>query len=227
MPELILLSSEFPPGPGGIGNHAFHLAHQLCDRGWDVKVITPQDYASQEEIQVFNRAQPFTIITVPSGRGWLRGGLVRFRTLAGQIRIRKADLIVASGSSAVFLASFAAFLFGLRFAAIGHGSEFGVHGSWKRFLTRTAYSRADAIICVSQFTQRLMERIGVKPRAGMVIRNGADGRRFCVLSESSKDAFSTAQGLNGRHILITVGSVTARKGQEIVIRALPEILAEF
>src|SRR5574338_548738 len=187
MPELILLSSEFPPGPGGIGNHAFHLAHQLCDRGWDVKVITPQDYASQEEIQVFNRAQPFTIITVPSGRGWLRGGLVRFRTLAGQIRIRKADLIVASGSSAVFLASFAAFLFGLRFAAIGHGSEFGVHGSWKRFLTRTAYSRADAIICVSQFTQRLMERIGVKPRAGMVVR----------------------------------------KGHEIVIRALPEILAEF
>ena len=37
-PRLLLLSSEFPPGPGGIGSHAYQLArhltqHQLIDVG--------------------------------------------------------------------------------------------------------------------------------------------------------------------------------------------------
>ena len=33
-PRLLLLSSEFPPGPGGIGMHAYQLARHLAARGW-------------------------------------------------------------------------------------------------------------------------------------------------------------------------------------------------
>ena len=27
--KILILTSEFPPGPGGIGNHAFNLAEQF------------------------------------------------------------------------------------------------------------------------------------------------------------------------------------------------------
>ena len=42
-PRLLLLSSEFPPGPGGIGTHAYQLARQLTARGWAVTVVTAQE----------------------------------------------------------------------------------------------------------------------------------------------------------------------------------------
>ena len=44
-PRLLLLSSEFPPGPGGIGTHAYQLARHLTARGWVVTVVTAQEYA--------------------------------------------------------------------------------------------------------------------------------------------------------------------------------------
>ena len=39
--SIILLSSEFPPGPGGIGNHAYNLSKKLSEENYDVCVITP------------------------------------------------------------------------------------------------------------------------------------------------------------------------------------------
>ena len=52
--RLLLSSSEFPPGPGGIGSHAFQVARNLLGLGWEVKVLSPQDYSTDEEIESFN-----------------------------------------------------------------------------------------------------------------------------------------------------------------------------
>lgn len=38
--KILLIASEFPPEPGGIGNHAFHLASSLQKRGFKIQVIT-------------------------------------------------------------------------------------------------------------------------------------------------------------------------------------------
>ena len=40
--KILILTSEFPPGPGGIGNHAFNLAEQFLKNNFDVKVLAPQ-----------------------------------------------------------------------------------------------------------------------------------------------------------------------------------------
>jgi hypothetical protein len=47
--RLLLLSSEFPPGPGGIGTHAFQLARHLTRLEWEVYVLTSQAYVSHQE----------------------------------------------------------------------------------------------------------------------------------------------------------------------------------
>lgn len=227
MPAITIVSSEFPPGPGGIGNHAFHLASQLHMNGWEVRVISPQDYASNEEIERFNQSRPFRITKLTSGRGRSREIVSRFRILIKEIQRGHVDILLASGMSAVLLASLAALIFGLRLVAIGHGKEFGVQGSIQRTILRWAFQQADAIICVSYFTQALIEKMGLKPRVSKVIQNGADHERFQILTEDSRRTYLQKFGLGYRPILLTVGSVTDRKGQEIVIRALPEILKEF
>jgi phosphatidylinositol alpha-1,6-mannosyltransferase len=227
MPTLILLTNEFPPGPGGIGNHAYHLARQLVRLGWEVRVIAPQDFVSEAEIQDFNRQQPFQIIRASSGQGSLHGGVARFSLLDGQLRKKEVDLLVATSRSAVMLGSLAARLFGVKLVAVGHGTEFNAPDRWSREILRQAYQQANAVICVSYYTWGLMEKMGIRPRAGQVITNGADDTRFHILSPEAKQDFRQKAVLPDGPILLTVGRVNDRKGQEIVIRALPEILQEF
>ena len=37
--KILLIASEFPPEPGGIGNHAFHLASKKIKQGAIIKYI--------------------------------------------------------------------------------------------------------------------------------------------------------------------------------------------
>ena len=38
--NILILVSEFPPGPGGIADHAYNLSFQLSQHGFIVKVLT-------------------------------------------------------------------------------------------------------------------------------------------------------------------------------------------
>ncbi|MGE4347071.1 MAG: hypothetical protein AB7D46_06620 [Flavobacteriaceae bacterium] len=40
--NLLIITSEFPPLPGGIGNHALHLALQFQKNEYEVTVVTDQ-----------------------------------------------------------------------------------------------------------------------------------------------------------------------------------------
>ena len=64
--RLLILTSEFPPGPGGIGSHAYQVALRLSGMNWEVAVLSPQEYASPEEIQTVNRSQPFKVVRLKS-----------------------------------------------------------------------------------------------------------------------------------------------------------------
>ena len=46
--NILIVSSELPPQPGGIGNHAYHLSTQLQKNQYQVTVVT--DMRSKEEV---------------------------------------------------------------------------------------------------------------------------------------------------------------------------------
>ena len=58
--NILLISTEFPPGPGGIGNHAWNIARQL-DKKFPVEVLTISDYESRESCLEFDRQNGFYI----------------------------------------------------------------------------------------------------------------------------------------------------------------------
>ena len=66
--RLLIIASEFPPGPGGIGTHAFEVARQMENQGWEVKVMAMQDYAEKSEIEAFQRGVSFEIVNL---REWM------------------------------------------------------------------------------------------------------------------------------------------------------------
>lgn len=222
--RLLIISSEFPPGPGGIGNHAHQLALNLHRIGWDVAVVSPQDYVSNEQVAKFNPEQPFKVVSVSSGRGRFLEAIRRLRIANRLAREHRPDILVGTGLSGVWVTAALATIRRLPSVAVAHGSEFGTGSGMAGKLNRLGYERVAVVIAVSQFTWGVVKRAGIRPRRIEVIPNAADPKRFMVLPESARQAFRKAAGFNGGPLLLTVGHVSERKGQEVVIRALPDIV---
>jgi phosphatidylinositol alpha-1,6-mannosyltransferase len=225
MSGILLISSEFPPGPGGIGTHAYQVASHLGALNREITVIASQDYASEDEIARFNSRLNFPLIRWQSRSFAPYEALYRRSVITQTIRRSKPDCIVASGQRAVWLA--ASLPRNIPSVAIGHGTEFGASARWISWLTRWAFERADHVICVSEYTRNYMLRVGIKPRRESIIPNGADDTFFEMLPATEVRAFRERHGFREGQLLLTVGNVTERKGQHVVIRALPRILQRF
>jgi phosphatidylinositol alpha-1,6-mannosyltransferase len=221
--RLLIVSSEFPPGPGGIGTHSHQVALQLSLLGWDVSVVSPQDFVQNEaEIAAFNRAQPFELVRFQSGTGWVSRGLNRWLASRMELERRRPDILLASGDRSIYLGARLARRFRLPWVAMEHGSLPG--SLLERWVKRRSLALADAVVCVSRYTQEAMFRMSVSPRRCYVIPNGADTTRFRVLPERLAGEGGEAVLPRCARVLVTVGSVTRRKGQDVVIRALPRVL---
>ena len=58
--KILFISTEFPPGPGGIGNHAWNLSKQL-NNFISIDLLTISDYVNNEKCKEFDRQQKFHI----------------------------------------------------------------------------------------------------------------------------------------------------------------------
>lgn len=222
--RLLLLSTEFPPGPGGIGAHACQLARGLTRLGWEVQVVSPQAYVDASARDAFNRRQDFAIRPLDersAGPVWWAG---RIKDVVGAIRAARPDILVATGGRALWLAAALSPALGLPWLAVGHGSEFLEDSRLRGRPTRWAVERATAVVAVSRYTAQLIEGIA-RPRRLVVIPNAADGERFRPGLDVAP--LRRSLGLDGRRVLLTVGRVSERKAQDVVIRALPLIRERF
>ena len=225
MKRVLLISSEFPPGPGGIGTHAHQLASGLAGLGWEPLVLTSQDYVADSEIARFNAAQPFPVVRFRRVPFAPAEALYRGAVLSRWIRRSEPNAVIASGSRSVWLAASRLRGGAMPWLAVGHGSEFGA-GGWEGYAVRWAFGQATEVVCVSEFTREWMRRSGVSPRRESVIHNGADDRQFRRLAADDAKAARAELGIRSGRLLVTVGNVTERKGQDIVVKALPRILGE-
>lgn len=225
--RLLLLTTEFPPGPGGIGTHAHALADGLTSLGADVHVLARQDYADEGEVAQFNAAQRFGVLPLPSAAGSPLTVARRWRQVSRLVHDLAPGALVASGSRAVWLGAAVARRTGVPLVAIGHGTEFSFPSAFARGVTRWAYASAATVVCVSRFTERVMLDRGIRPPGRTVIPNGADPTRFRRLPELDRCAVRSRLGLPpDARLLTTVGNVTDRKGQDVVVRALPFLLRD-
>ena len=222
--RLLLISSEFPPGPGGIGSHAYQLALHLERLGWEVVVMSPQDYAPEEEIFAFNQIQHYKVVSLPHFFGSPLDGLYRLAILRRWVTHWRPQVLLASGERSVWLTALFSHFSPKPWLVVGHGLEFGNISHWQRYLTRRAFCLAHSVICVSEYTRSRMFELGVHPKNERVIPNGADEDLFHPVSKGQIALFRQQLDLGEKPLLLTVGNVTERKGQDVVIRALPELL---
>jgi phosphatidylinositol alpha-1,6-mannosyltransferase len=224
--NILILSTEFPPGPGGIGAHAFALAYGFQKLGHAVTVHTSQDFAPREEIVEFNSSQPFAVFSLRRSRYSFHTVLRAGREFRKAIRARHFDLVIASGARSLWLGFLIGSPASFPWVALGHGSEFATSTRWRCLLTHLACERANLVVCVSHYTLKRLLSTGTRPRRTEVIPNGADSQCFYPRKNDAVASLRRQLGVSGK-LLLTVGNVNERKGQDVVIRALPRLIEQL
>src|SRR5206468_7137429 len=96
--------------------------------------------------------------------------------------------------------------------------------SWPK--PRTALQTADHIFAVSRFTAGLVEKAGVDSSRISIVHPGCDLQRF----QPRRPNLELKRRLLGSRCgktLLTVGGLVARKGKDMVLRALPGLVQRF
>ncbi|WP_028873287.1 glycosyltransferase family 4 protein [Psychroserpens burtonensis] len=212
--DILIITSEFPPQPGGIGNHAYNLALYLSKRHYRVEVIADQRSITGDEERDFDTALPFLVTRIKRTRR--RSFMYLQRILTTRKRCRTASHIIATGKFSLWNIGFLNVRKAAKTMAIIHGTEVNLKSFFLRKSIDLALQKFNTIVAVSNYTKGLVAHLNKKV---VVIPNGIDVDQW--------SANIAQQPLKGQPSLITVGRVSSRKGQLNVIKRLPELVKRF
>ncbi len=214
--QILIVTSEFPPQPGGIGNHAYNLAQQLTNESYQVTVLTDNRSKTGEEEKQFDSNTSFTVCRVSVTSPRIGMYLKRFSVLFHLIK--EHDVVIASGKFSLWMVAFVSLFYKKKYLAVIHGTEVNFQHNLKKLLINKSLRRFQTVVAVSAFTRSLVSQVRLKNV--VVIPNGFSFPGVILTGETNPK-------LTNKPILITVGNVTERKGQLNVIKMLPEVIKKY
>lgn len=213
--KILIVTSEFPPQPGGIGNHAYNLAYNISMQGYDVSVIADQRSLTGDEEIEFDKGLPFKVIRIK--RYSFRTRMYINRIVSTYRMMKNISFVIATGKFSLWNVGLLSKFSKAKTIAVIHGTEVNFKPFLLRKSVNVALKQFDEIVAVSNYTKELISSLNIGVH---VIPNGIDIKDWEVESTNSKP-------LKGNPVLITVGRVSSRKGQLNVIKHLPKLTNEF
>jgi len=227
--SILLLTQVFPPKTGGSGRWLWELYRRLDNM--DVHVIASDAPGSAE----FDRRAPIPIFRMgldfPSwGVAPWAGGTHYYQRLLEIRRIvagvRPDEVHCGKCLPEGLLATLLKMQTGIPFVVYAHGEELmlAATSGELRVLTRYVLRSAATVIANSAHTQHLLTTTWHVPSAKVVIMHpGVDTSRF--VPAPCDQEIRGRLGWANRRVILSVGTLQKRKGQDMMIRALPSIRA--
>lgn len=215
-----MLTSEFPPGPGGIGNHAYNLALQLTSNNYDVTVWAPATTTNPENELAFDQSTSFKIHRFHKKSSPVFTYLSLIRAISGSIPRNTKATLIASGRMALIIGGVLSMQRSKfpKSLVVVHGLDINPASARLKGIVNRALSKFNKIVAVSGYTRsHLDEKHLYKTQ---VINNG-------VNVKAKEYSNQPPVKLPGSPSLITVGTLWERKGQFNVVSALPEIIKKY
>jgi phosphatidylinositol alpha-1,6-mannosyltransferase len=220
VPRTLVVTNDFPPRPGGIQSYLHALATRLPAH--ELVVYAPSWEAGSGSHPEFDADQPFDVVRHP--------GSLMLPTPAVARRAR--EIIRAEGCESVWFGAAAPLALlaprlrdaGVRrIVASTHGHEVG----WSMLpVARQALRRigttCDVITYVSRYTRsRFASAFG--PMAALEhLPSGVDTEQFRP-DQGAREEIRARHGLGDRPTVVCVSRLVPRKGQDMLITALPEL----
>ncbi|HEV7973646.1 glycosyltransferase family 4 protein [Amycolatopsis sp.] len=220
MLRTLLVTNDFPPRPGGIQNYLNSLATRLPAD--DLVVYAPSWEASSGSHGEFDAAAPFEVVRHPTSLMLPTPDVLR---RAKEImRSRECEAVWFGAAAPLALLGHSLRDVGARrVIASTHGHEVG----WSmlpgaRQALRRIGDTADVLTYVSKYTRtRFAAAFG--PMAGLeMLPSGVDTELFRP-DPGAREEIRARHGLGDRPTVVCVSRLVPRKGQDMLIRALPEL----
>jgi phosphatidyl-myo-inositol dimannoside synthase len=221
MKTLLISGMYYPPVVGGLSQFTGQLATSLGkDRVCCLTGVTQQGrFAEDNGPNVYRIPSAFADSRFRKVAGW--------GTALTQIMLRERPDVsmlttIDDGPLALWLRKY----LGLPFVVFAAGNEIldVIAEKWPKPLR--ALQTANRVLAVSQYTATLVERAGVDPARIDVIYSGYDTERFRPLPPREDLRRKLLGERIGDKVILTVGNLVARKGHDVTIRALPNLLRQ-
>ncbi len=219
--KIAQICPRYSPDIGGVETHVKEISERLVKAGHDVEVITTDPTGK------LSRRETINGVKVVRFRSFAPGNAYYFAPqIYTYLKKHNYDIIHAHSYHA-FPAFFASlvrhgekFVFTPHYHRHGH-TEFRdlLHKPY-RLLGRTIFSRADSVICVSEYEKRLVESDFEVAAKTVKIPNGINLKEFEYLRQPGK---SSNRKAGREEILLYVGRLEEYKGVQYIIQSLPEL----
>jgi phosphatidylinositol alpha-1,6-mannosyltransferase len=220
----LLISSDFPPVAGGQSRFLYDL--WSCLPPEEVVVLAPATPGDQE-VDAALRCRVVRV-ALPLGESWAARLRRSARLVCAAVRICRQHTVTSVHCGQVLSAGLAGWgcrlLRGTAYFPYVHGAdllEFRDRPPWS-WVLRRVLRRAHRVIANSRFTAAAVASCGVPPERVLVINPGIDLERFA--RPVDRAAVRRQHGWEGKRVVLSVGRLVPRKGQDTVIRALPRVL---
>lgn len=219
MGRILVVTNDFPPRTGGIESFVLAMAQRMPAH--EVVVHTARQRGDRE----FDAGLPFEVVRDPSTV--LLPTPAVARRAAEVARSRGCDRVWFGAAAPLALLAPALRRAGVeRTVATTHGHEVW----WSSVpLTRSLLRRIgevnDVVTYLGEFCRsRISAALSPAARARMVrLTPGVDDEMF--RPGSGREEIRARYGLGGRPVVVCVSRMVARKGQDVLVRALPAIRA--
>jgi phosphatidylinositol alpha-1,6-mannosyltransferase len=215
--RVLVVTNDFPPRPGGIQSFVHGLVSRLPPDG--VVVLTSRWRGCEE----FDADQPYEVVRADTSV-LLPTPAVR-RQAVSLLRERGCDAVWFGAAAPLGLLAPALRAAGARrLVATTHGHEVGwsMVPAARRLLRRIA-SSVDVLTYLGEFTRTHLAR-EVGPYADRMARL-TPGVDAAVFRPGGGAGVRASLGLAGRPVVVCVSRLMPRKGQDVLLRALPTIRA--
>tara|TARA_B100001250_G_scaffold413708_1_gene448740 strand:- start:4005 stop:5114 length:1110 start_codon:yes stop_codon:yes gene_type:complete len=219
MKKILFIVTEFPPGPGGIGNHAWNLARNI-NKKIPIDVLAVSDYADYEMCESFDENEKYLIYRFK--RYWLSLFTYLHRMfiiIKFLIKNEYSHCIVSGFFSLLTIISIKILNKNIIVCSVLHGSELIHSNPIIKYILSKNLKKIDILISVSNYTNSLIPLELSREQKSYIIPNGVNKNLY--------KASSFNYNIIGNPCLLTVGSITHRKGQINLINALPLIKKKY
>lgn len=221
MKSLLISGQYFPPQTGGISNYM----RSVCDTlGRDeICCLTGVPWkdgraANGGGFRVYRRPSAFAKAWAAQAPGL---GLALLEIL---LRERPKVIQIATAYDG-YIGLWLRRRFGLPYVVYAHGNEIldAAQSAWKR--PKESLRQASRVLAVSRYTATLVEKLGVATERITILHPGCDVQAFRPREPRSDLCERLLGAVRRGPVILSVGNLVERKGQDMVIRALPRLRA--
>lgn len=222
MRRTLLVTNDFPPRPGGIQTYLHSFATRLP--GQDLVVYAPAWESKSGTHEEFDAKQPFTVVRHP-GKLMLPTPDVA-RRAREILRAESCDSVwFGAAAPLALLAPTLRAAGARRVVASTHGHEVG----WSmlpgaRQAIRRIGTTTDVVTYVSKYTRARFAAAFGRSAALELLPSGVDTDLYRP-DAGARAEIRARYGLGNRPTVVCVSRLMPRKGQDMLIRALPGIRA--